>query len=105
LFVGQQASLPNNHKPTLTRPCGKHRQQQLQKPMATLDLLLLCCQISNIQSIQKQYVNLTPKGPRAHGLKMTNSIDHSVRNKIQMGPNYMSPASEKKIACVRQKIK
>ena len=49
------------------------------------------------------YIHLTPKGPRIHGFKMTNSIDHIVKNIIQMGPNFISPESVKNIACVGQK--
>ena len=34
---------------------------------------------------------------------MTNSIDHIVKNIIQMGPNFISLESVKNIACVDQK--
>jgi len=43
---------------------------------------------------------LTCKGPRIHGLKMTNSIDHIMKSIIQMRPNFISPESVKNIACV-----
>lgn len=33
----------------------------------------------------KRLFNLSPKGSRIHGFKMTNSINHIVKNKIQMG--------------------
>jgi hypothetical protein len=39
-----------------------------------------------------------------HGLKMTNSIDHSVKNVIQMGPNFISSELVKNIACINQKM-
>ena len=35
---------------------------------------------------------------------MTNSIDHIVKNIIQMGPNFISPELVKIIACVGKKI-
>ena len=48
------------------------------------------------------YDILTPKGPRIHGFKMTNSIHHIVKNLIHMRPNFISPESLKNIACVSQ---
>ena len=45
---------------------------------------------------------LTPKEPRIHGFKMTNSINHIVKNIIQTKPNFISLESVKNIACVGQ---
>jgi len=47
--------------------------------------------------IKQQWMGylLTPKGPRMHKLKRTNSIDHIVKNMIHMGPNSISPESVK----------
>ena len=39
-----------------------------------------------------------------HGFKPLNSIDHIVKNIIQMRPNFISPKSVKNIACVGHKI-
>jgi hypothetical protein len=43
---------------------------------------------------------LTPKGPRTHSFKMINSIDHIVKNTIQIGPKFISPELVKIIAYV-----
>jgi len=44
-----------------------------------------------------------PKRPRITSPEMANSIYHIVKNRIQMGPRFMSPESVKNIACVGQK--
>lgn len=48
--------------------------------------------------------SLTPKLPRVHGFKLTNAIDHIVKNIIQMGPNFISLESVKNFPSVGQKI-
>jgi hypothetical protein len=44
------------------------------------------------------------EGPRIHGFKVKNSIDHIVKHIIQMGPNFISPESVKNIVYVGKKI-
>jgi hypothetical protein len=48
---------------------------------------------------------LTPKGPRMHDFKTTNSIDRIVKNIIEMGPNFISPELVKNITCIGQNRK
>jgi len=48
--------------------------------------------------------HLTPKGPRIHSFKMTNLIDHTANNIIEMEPSFVSLESVKNIKCVGQNI-
>jgi hypothetical protein len=51
------------------------------------------------------FASLTPKGPKIHGFKMTNSIDHIVKSRIQMEPDFISMESVKNTVCVGQETK
>jgi len=49
---------------------------------------------------------LTPKEPRTHGFKMTNLIDHIVKNIIRMGPSFLiTRATEEHCMCLPKQNK
>jgi len=50
------------------------------------------------------HFQFAPEGRQIHGSKMTNLIDHVVKNTILMGLHIISPELMKNIACVGLKI-
>ena len=59
--------------------------------------------MQNSDVAQSQW--LTPKGPRNNSFKMTNSIDHIVKNTNSDGSKFISPELVKIIACVGKEKK